>query len=151
MHASGQTLSTASIRNGVDNCKYLVQEAKASSAPSPAESDQAIYYPGNETADFAAYYPQTDPATLNLLYARRTDMGGSIASVNPAFAHQLSKISLHIRKRADTGTVDFSSASATFYGMPKTAGFNLASGTVENRGAGGGNTCDWYGADAFAQ
>jgi formylglycine-generating enzyme required for sulfatase activity len=157
MYATGQALSSASIRNGADNRKYVVQTAAAaSSALSPAAADQAIYYPGNETVDFAAYYPwkasgtafgeinayiypinlidQTDPAALDLLYARKTDMGGSVATVNLAFAHQLSKISLHIRKGADISTVDFSGAAAILYGMSSTAGFNLATATIVNEG-----------------
>jgi formylglycine-generating enzyme required for sulfatase activity len=157
MYATGQALSSASIRNGADNRKFLAQTAAASSALSPAATDQAIFYPGGETVDFAAYYPwkasgtgagqlnayvypidltdQTDPAALDLLYARKPDMGGSVATVGLAFAHQLSKISLHIRKGTDISAVNFGSATATLYGMSKTAGFNLASGAIEGVGA----------------
>jgi formylglycine-generating enzyme required for sulfatase activity len=156
MYASGEALSDAAVSNGAANRKYLPQKATASAALSPATADQAIYFPGEGTVDFVAYYPwkatgtgageinnyvypvdlsnQSDPAALDLLYARKTDMGGSITTVNLVFAHPLSKISLHVRKGADIGSVDFSAATATLEGMPATAGFNLASGAIVSPG-----------------
>ncbi|MDR1356720.1 MAG: fimbrillin family protein, partial [Tannerellaceae bacterium] len=152
MSASGQPLSSSTIRNGADNRKYRPQTATVAAPLSPATADQSIYFPGNETVDFRAYYPwkatgtgagdinnyvypidltdQSDPSAIDLLYAVKTDMGNSLTAVNLAFAHRLSKISLHVKKGADIASVDFSAATATISGMPATGDFSLSSAAI---------------------
>jgi formylglycine-generating enzyme required for sulfatase activity len=149
MHTSGQTLSDASISEEAANRLYRPQTAAASSALNPATVAEAIYFPQSGQVDFTAYYPwkagagqinnyvypvdlsdQSDPAALDLLYARQTGRDKNSASVTLDFAHQLSKITLHVKKGADIGTVDFSAATATLSGMPATGSFDLASGSI---------------------
>jgi formylglycine-generating enzyme required for sulfatase activity len=152
MYTSGETLSAASVSNGADNRRYRPQASAASSALNPASADQTIYFPAGGTVDFAAYYPwkasgtgagkidgyvypidlsdQSDPAAIDLLYALRTDRGSSLATVGLAFTHQLSKISLHVKKGSDISAVDFSAATATLVGMPSTGSFALTSAAI---------------------
>jgi formylglycine-generating enzyme required for sulfatase activity len=151
MVTSGQTLSTAAISEGADNRKYQPQTASTSSTLAPAEAGQTIYFPSSGAVDFIAYYPwkasgsaagqinnylypidltdQSNPAALDLLYAKKLDRGKSLSTVNLAFAHQLSKITLHVKKGADISSVNFGSATATISGMPATAAFSLADAT----------------------
>jgi formylglycine-generating enzyme required for sulfatase activity len=157
MVTTGQTLSTASISEGADNRKYLPQTAAAASALIPATTDQTIYFPQSGAVNFVAYYPwkssgsaagqinnyvypidladQSDPAALDLLYARKANISKNQATVNLTFAHPLSKITLRVKKGADISAVDFSSATATISGMPVTASFSLADGTIGSLGA----------------
>jgi formylglycine-generating enzyme required for sulfatase activity len=157
MVTAGQTLSTAAISEGADNRKYLPQTAATSSALSPATTDQTIYFPQSGEVDFVAYYPwkesgsaagqinnyvypinltdQSDPAALDLLYARRANRSNLLPNVNLAFSHPLSKITLRVKKGADISAVDFSAATAAISGMPATAGFSLADGTISSVGA----------------
>ncbi|MDR1937589.1 MAG: fimbrillin family protein, partial [Tannerellaceae bacterium] len=152
MVTTGETLSTSAISEGADNRKYLPQRAAASAVLAPAEAGQTIYFPQSGSVDFIAYYPwkasgsaageidnyvypidltdQSDPSALDLLYAKKLDRGKSLATVNLAFAHQLSKITLHVKKGADISSVNFNSATAIISGMPATAEFSLADATL---------------------
>jgi formylglycine-generating enzyme required for sulfatase activity len=160
MYVSGQTLSATSISEGADNRSYQPQTAATSSALSPVTLGDVIYFPQSGQVDFTAYYPrkatgtgpgeingyvysidlsnQSDPAALDLLYARQTGMSKQTATVNLSFTHVLSKITLHVKKGTDLGAVDFSVATATLGGMPAAAGFDLAAGAVINEGAAAG-------------
>ncbi|MDR1919699.1 MAG: SUMF1/EgtB/PvdO family nonheme iron enzyme [Tannerellaceae bacterium] len=157
MLTAGQALSSAAISEDADNRKYQPQTADVSSYLVPAADDQTVYFPGSGSVDFLAYYPwkasgsglgqinnyvypidltdQSDPAALDLLYARKANLDKSTATVNLSFAHPLSKITLHIKAGADLGVVDFSDLSATLSGMPATASFALADGTIGSLGS----------------
>jgi formylglycine-generating enzyme required for sulfatase activity len=157
MYTSGEALSATSIREGADNRRYSPQTAAASSALSPVAAADSIYFPQSGAVDFTAYYPwkasgagagqinsyvypidlsdQSDPAAIDLLYARKTNASKNTPTVSLTFTHQLSKITLHIKAGADLGAVSLSAATATLGGMPVTAGFALASGAIVSPGA----------------
>ncbi|MDR1919698.1 MAG: fimbrillin family protein [Tannerellaceae bacterium] len=149
MMAGGDALSAALSAN----CKYQPQAAGGSALLVPAEAGQTIYYPSNGAVDFVAYYPWKESGTgagqinagiypvdisdqsvlsdIYLLYAQKTDVGKGLTSIALSFRHQLSRLTLQLRKDEDMSATDLSAAVLTLSGTPATADFSLETGQMQ--------------------
>lgn len=126
-----------------DNAPYAVADP-ATGVLAPEDGD--MYYPMEGGVDFAAYYPydaqtggtlaidaidQSDPAALDVLWARTDGVVKSTEAVNLAFGHVLSKITFNIT--LGDGLEDLTGDDATavsFIGMPASATFDLSDGSL---------------------
>jgi endonuclease G len=147
MLATGGSLA-GDIVNNADNRLFVAIPINSGSEAllDPADPSFTIYYPHVGRMDFIAYYPyktkgtggissdyrypvdvtdQSSPAALDLLYAKRTNVPKSPAAVVLPFEHQLSKLTLLVKRDNSLGNADFTALSATITGMPATASFNL--------------------------
>lgn len=148
-----------------DNKKYnatpLNPASEASFAPADATN---IYYPQTSNVDFIAYYPygavaagsttagevnstdytynisvadQSDPAAIDLLYAKKTNVQKSHSTVHFDFGHKLSKVTLNVMLGDGLTLLSVSDITAVkFCGMPQTAMLALQDGTVTAGAAG---------------
>lgn len=142
-----------------DNKKYnatpLNPASEASFAPADATN---IYYPQTSNVDFIAYYPygavaagsttagevnstdytynisvadQSDPAAIDLLYAKKTNVQKSHSTVHFGFGHKLSKVTLNVMLGDGLTSLSGSDITAVrFSGMPLTATLALQDGTL---------------------
>ncbi|MDR1336343.1 MAG: fimbrillin family protein, partial [Tannerella sp.] len=145
----------ASFASGMeaDNREYLpavTGDARtAALVPVTSPVDQTIYYPANGKVDFVAYFPcrsaaqigseyvypvnvsdQARPEAIDLRHAKASGAGKNSASVTLAFDHQLSKITVNVKK-AKIITDDFSGLTAAIHGVPSGADFSLENKTFK--------------------
>ncbi len=122
-----------------DNRLYT---ADAAGLLSPSAGNE-IYYPMTGSVDFVAYYPwrtppagypqiykvnvnnQSDPAKIDLLYAKKTGMAKSQTAVPLVFDHKLSKLTLTVVKGTGMAFVDFGNMRVSMNGVPVTGDFHL--------------------------
>ncbi len=127
-----------------DNRLYT---ADASGVLSPPAGNP-IYYPQSGNVDFIAYYPhrtapgtnpyiykvdvsdQSDPAAIDLLYAKKPGVAKSQTAVPLVFEHQLSKLTIGVAKGTGMASVDFTTMTVSIGGMPVTADFDLNGGAT---------------------
>lgn len=138
------------ILTGADNVKHNVAPSTGSLSP----AGTPIYYPQSAKVDFIALYPysnkgegngkitadyrytvsvadQTNPATIDVLYARVTDRERSKTPVALNFGHVLSKIKLNIKLGEGlTGLAADKITAVTLTGMPASATLTLQDGTL---------------------
>ncbi|MDR1407065.1 MAG: fimbrillin family protein, partial [Tannerella sp.] len=137
----------ADIVGDAGNRQYTVSSVNAVNAASlvPVNSNtDMIMYPPTGNVDFVACYPyqaagtdgngyypvnvsnQNNPAAIDLMYARVTNVGKSSATVSLPFEHVMSRLVLNIRKGTGLVDSDFADITATMSGMPVKAGFSLS-------------------------
>jgi hypothetical protein len=147
MLATGGSLA-GDIVNNADNRLFIAIPVNSGSEAllDPADPSFAIYYPHVGRMDFIAYYPyktkgtggispdyrypvdvtnQSNPANIDMLYAKKTGVPKSPATVVLSFEHQLSKLTLQVKRDNTLGSADFAALGATIKGMPATASINL--------------------------
>ena len=139
---------------GAENRKFKVSDI-TTGALTLDDGGAEIYYPQSGNVDFIAYYPygttgtgageitadykynvcvvdQSDPAVIDILYAKKTDVAKSKAAVNLEFSHAMSKITLNVKAGNGLTSADISGLAAStiaFGGMPVTAELALQDGT----------------------
>lgn len=124
------------------NKKYIAQ----TNGTLTAASGNGIYLPESGSVDFIAYYPyttsvsgnkiavnvsdQSKPAAIDLIYSNGTKgiEATSATTVDLAFTHQLTKITLNVTKDATVETL--SGLGVTMKGISTEGEFNLADGTL---------------------
>lgn len=124
------------------NKKYIAQ----TNGTLTAAPGNGIYLPESGSVDFIAYYPyttsvsgnklavnvsdQSNPAAIDLIYSNGTKgiEATSATTVNLAFTHQLTKITLNVTKDATVETL--SGLGVTMKGISTEGEFNLADGTL---------------------
>ncbi|MDR1330480.1 MAG: fimbrillin family protein [Tannerella sp.] len=134
-----------------DNHEYLPSVTSdtrtANLVPVTSPIDHTIYYPANGNVDFVAYSPykpaaeigsgyiypvnvsnQALPEAIDLRHAKATNANKNSSSVTLAFNHQLTLITINVKK-AQSVTDDFSSLTAVILGVPSGADFSLESKT----------------------
>lgn len=143
------TSDPAGILAGGDNVQYTVEPATGKLTP----AGTPIFYPQHGSVDFVAYYPymakgtehisedyqanisvtdQSDPASIDLLWAKASDRNKSSQAVNLTFAHLLSKIKLVIT--LGDGLCELTAdkiTKVTLVGMPASATLNLLTGSIQ--------------------
>jgi hypothetical protein len=140
--------TTATLPGGIvgdgDNVRYTVAADGTMSAAS-----NGLYYPQSGNVDFIIYYPYrttlsnyTFPvdvknqgtldslSSIDLLYAKIVDVGKSRNSVQALFYHKLSKFTLNMRPGRGKTVADFANMTVRISGMPVTATFALADGSL---------------------
>lgn len=143
--AGGEITTAADVL--AENAPYTVADP-ATGALAPDGND--MYYPMEGSVDFAAYYPynaqadgtlaidmidQSDPAALDVLWARTDGVSKSSAAVNLAFEHVLSKITFNITLGDGLEELTGDDATAvSLIGMPGSVTIDLSGGTL-TRGA----------------
>lgn len=138
------TFEPSGILPGCENVRYNVDPATGSLTP----AGTPIYYPGDdEEVDFFAYYPlgtkgdgkisddyfytlsvtdQSDPASLDVLYANARGRKKSKEAVKLTFRHILAKIQLDITLGEGLRDLDPGKITAvTITGVPTTARYEL--------------------------
>lgn len=138
MMNSGSGIEAATAQNK----KYIAQ----TNGTLTAASGNGIYLPESGSVDFIAYYPyttsvsgnkiavnvsdQSKPAAIDLIYSNGTKgiEATSATTVDLAFTHQLTKITLNVTKDATVETL--SGLGVTMKGISTEGEFNLADGTV---------------------
>ena len=142
------TITTAAHRL-TDNKKYNATPGNpASKADFSPDDGTDIYYPQSGNVDFIAYYPhgtintadytynisvtdQTNPAAIDVLYAKTTNVAKSKTAVNLAFDHALSKVTLNVTLGDGlTSLAGSDITAAKLTGMPQTATMALQDGAV---------------------
>lgn len=142
---------------GADNRLFKVSNFSVSEALTPGDGGTEIYYPRSGTVDFIAYYPyratppsdpyiyevsvadQTDPAAIDVLYAKATNVAKSKTAVNLDFEHAMSMITLNVKAGDGINPADVQNLAATAVkigSMPLTADLDLHSGTLTSGAAG---------------
>ena len=124
------------------NKKYIAQ----TNGTLTAAPGNGIYLPESGSVDFIAYYPyttsvsgnkiavnvsdQSKPAAIDLIYSNGTKgiEATSATTVDLAFTHQLTKITLNVTKDATVETP--SGLGVTMKGISTEGEFNLADGTL---------------------
>lgn len=124
------------------NKKYIAQ----TNGTLTAAPGNGIYLPESGNVDFIAYYPyttsvsgnklavnvsdQSNPAAIDLIYSNGTKgiEATSATTVDLAFTHQLTKITLNVTKDATVETL--SGLGVTMKGISTEGEFNLADGTL---------------------
>lgn len=124
------------------NKKYIAQ----TNGTLTAAPGNGIYLPESGNVDFIAYYPyttsvsgnkiavnvsdQSKPAAIDLIYSNGTKgiEATSATTVDLAFTHQLTKITLNVTKDATVETL--SGLGVTMKGISTEGEFNLADGTL---------------------
>ena len=124
------------------NKKYIAQ----TNGTLTAAPGNGIYLPESGSVDFIAYYPyttsvsgnkiavnvsdQSKPAAIDLIYSNGTKgiEATSATTVDLAFTHQLTKITLNVTKDATVETL--SGLGVTMKGISTEGEFNLADGTL---------------------
>ena len=154
MLTAGGTLP-GDVVSGADNVRYTVTDASTGTL-----SGGPVYYPQSGNADFVAYYPygtasagataagtvntttgtynisvadQSNPAAIDVLYAKKADVAKSGTAVNLAFGHVLSKVTLNVKAGEGVAQADIqnlAASSVVFGGMPVTATLALQDGTL---------------------
>lgn len=138
MMNSGSGIEAATAQNK----KYIAQ----TNGTLTAASGNGIYLPESGSVDFIAYYPyttsvsgnkiavnvsdQSKPAAIDLIYSNGTKgiEATSATTVDLAFTHQLTKITLNVTKDATVETL--SGLGVTMKGISTEGEFNLADGTL---------------------
>jgi hypothetical protein len=151
MLTTGGTLPN-NISENADNLQYEASPTgnAAMAYFTPADADY-IYYPQIGNMDFIAYYPykavgangissnyvypvdvsdQSDPAAINCIYAKTTNISRSHNAVELDFTHLLSKLTLNLIKGTGMENVNLANATATINGMPVTAEWALTDGSL---------------------
>jgi hypothetical protein len=145
---------TINVRNSEANKKYVTSTGNGTFAP--ATSPDTVYYPVNgDKVDFIAYYPyalsittlgaypvnvanQSNPAAIDLLYAKATNGGSGYDKTNAfpvtlSFSHQLSKLTLNVSAPEASTQItpaDLTTMTVSIAGLNTSASFNLAAGTL---------------------
>ncbi len=145
-----------------NNVEYTATPGTSASDASfaPADADETIYYPQSGNVDFVAYYPyggtgsgeitadytykvsvadQSDPAAIDLLWAKATNVSKSGTAVALAFDHKMSSVMLNVKAGDGIDAADAQSLLAgavVFNGMPVTAELALQDGTLTAGAAG---------------
>ena len=151
MLSGGSMLSDGTI-SGADNLKYTV----SNTGTILPEDNTQIYYPQSDNVDFIAYYPygekgssdfqvtsqysynisvsnQSNPTSIDMLYAKSTNIAKSNAPVTLTFSHILSRITLNLKAGDGFSAQDISGLTAeqlTFSGMPVEAILSLQDGSL---------------------
>lgn len=138
MMNSGSGIEAATAQNK----KYIAQ----TNGTLTAASGNGIYLPESGSVDFIAYYPyttsvsgnkiavnvsdQSKPTAIDLIYSNGTKgiEATSATTVDLAFTHQLTKITLNVTKDATVETL--SGLGVTMKGISTEGEFNLADGTL---------------------
>jgi hypothetical protein len=143
------------VRNEETNKKYVTSAGGITGNFAAAGSADTVYYPINgDKVDFIAYYPyqssitslgdysvnvatQTDPAGIDLLYAKANNEGAGYDKSNASavaltFGHQLSKLTMNVSATGSTQITpaDLNTMTVTITGLNTQAQFNLATGTL---------------------
>ncbi len=145
MLQAGGTLPTDLVAD-MNNIRYAIDPESGLLSTS-----EEHFYPAEGQVDLIAYVPYTQsalsaecdyrvdvsdqrtPRAIDLLYARTTEITPAEQPVTLAFSHQLSRLTLDLK--AGSGmTVDaiaaLTEADVTIAGLPATATFHLADGTL---------------------
>lgn len=149
----GGDITGAGTANAADNREYGV--TPATGALSPA-SGTPIYYPQSGNVDFIAYYPygekgtgdgkvtvdykynisasdQSDPATIDVLWAKAANRASSKTAVALTFAHVMSKVTFNVANGGGIVAQDVAGLApgdVTLTGMPASATLALQDGTL---------------------
>lgn len=145
---TGKALSTANIYDNKSNVKYItatagtdgnfVAESKAKAIVLPedgAKLDFIAYYPHhtNITADYKYEFnvgTQTNPASIDLLYAKATGASKAQASVPLAFNHKLSLVTIDLKTSEDVSKVKLDQAVVKIKNAIVNGAMSLVDGTV---------------------
>lgn len=145
---TGKALSTANIYDKKSNVKYITAAAGANGNFVAESKAKAIILPGDGAKlDFIAYYPyhtnitadykyefnvatQTNPASIDLLYAKATGASKAKASVPLAFNHKLSLVTIDLKTSEDVSKVKLDQAVVKIKNAIVNGAMNLADGTV---------------------
>lgn len=139
--------------DAADNRKYIVTDASAGTLQPAGAS---IYYPQSGSFDFIAYYPygdtgtgagqvtkdyayrvsvgdQSDPAAIDVLYAKTAGVVKSNTPVGLKFDHSLAKLVINVKAGEGIDAADITALAAaqvSIIGMPATADLTLDDGTA---------------------
>lgn len=136
---------TTDIAEASSNRRYTT--ANADGKFTPADADQTIYFPDDETrkVDFVAYYPQTvltnniykvdisnqtAPAVIDLMTAKAASTPGSPLDKNRptvalGFTHRLSRVEVNVEAGTGFTDADLQGLTITLNGQSLNADFDL--------------------------
>lgn len=144
-------------KNNADNIRYSAMPDDNDASKTlfkVVNTSNTIYYPESGKVDIISYYPhgtkgtnagqintsyayriditdQSTPSTIDVMYAKQTNIAPSEAGVDLKFEHKLSKITFNINAGNGLTTEEISNletSNITFSGMPVTAELSLQDG-----------------------